>query len=283
MTIVRTIPELRARLDRVASASSAGRRGTTATAADRLALVPTMGALHVGHARLFETARREASFVVATVFVNPRQFDDPADLATYPRPEADDAEIARRAGVDVLFIPRESDIYPEDDVTVVDVGGPAQGFEGAARPGHFRGVATVCLKLFELVRPDVAYFGQKDAQQVAVIRQLVRDLYLPIEIRVVPTVRDVDGVATASRNARLSADERRQASALPRALRAAVTAATTGRDPVAAARAELADLDVEYVGVAPFPGDPTLVLAVRLGATRLIDNVPLEDPARAGL
>ena len=266
MRIVRTIRELRAR-------RSEGQIG----------FVPTMGALHGGHTSLFELARTESDQVVASVFVNPRQFDDPADLAAYPRTETEDARLARDAGVDLLFIPAETEIYPEGDATVVDVAGPALRFEGAARPGHFRGVATVCVKLFEIVRPAAAYFGQKDAQQVAVIRQLVRDLHLDLEIRVGPTVREADGLAAASRNVRLSDDDRRRARAIPRALITAVRAYQSGTDPVASARAELADLDVEYLDVADFQGDPTLVLAVRAGATRLIDNVPLGDPARAGL
>jgi pantoate--beta-alanine ligase len=165
----------------------------------------------------------------------------------------------------------------------VRVGGAAEGFEGAARPGHFEGVATVCLKLFEIVRPAAAYFGQKDVQQVAVIRQLVRDLHLDLDVRVVATVREADGLALSSRNVRLSADERARAAAIPRALREGLRAYRQGADPAAAARRCLADLDVDYVDVATFDGEPTLVVAARAGATRLIDNVPLRDPARAGL
>jgi pantoate--beta-alanine ligase len=275
MIAVRTIAALTDRL--------AGARRQTPPDRLGVGLVPTMGALHAGHRALFDAARREAAVVVASLFVNPRQFDDPADLSAYPRPEAADHELARAAGVDLLFAPAESEIYPEGDVTQVTVGGPAAGFEGAARPGHFAGVATVCLKLFTIVRADAAYFGQKDAQQVAVVRQLVRDLHLDLPIRVVPTVRDADGVALSSRNARLSSADRARAAAIPRALRAALAAAAAGGDPAAAARAALAGLDVEYAAVAPFRDDPTLVVAVRFGATRLIDNVPLRDPARAGL
>jgi pantoate--beta-alanine ligase len=267
MTVVRTVRELRDAL--------AGKSG--------IGFVPTMGALHPGHATLFDVARGHSTTLVASLFVNPRQFNDRRDLEAYPRDEAGDAALARAHGVDLLFAPAETEIYQDGDATVVSVGGPAAGFEGAARPGHFDGVATVCLKLFEIVRPDVVYFGQKDAQQVAVIRQLVRDVHLPLEVRVVPTVRDRDGVAWSSRNARLTPEERRHAAALPRALRAAVDAHRAGRDPVAAARAALDGLDVEYAAMAAFDGDPTLVLAVRLGRTRLIDNVPVSDPARAGL
>jgi pantoate--beta-alanine ligase len=277
MTLARTVAELRAALAHH-DAHRAGPGGPR-----RRAFVPTMGALHVGHVALVDAARRDGAFVVASIFVNPRQFEDQADLAAYPRPEAEDIAIARRAGVDLLFLPSEPEMYPEGDATVVDVGGPAEGYEGEARPGHFRGVATVCLKLFHLVQPDVAYFGQKDAQQVAVIRRLVRDTHLSLEIRVAPTVRGEDGVAWSSRNVRLSAREREAAAAIPRALRAAVSAHDRRSDPVAAARRALDGLDVEYVDVAPFAGDPTLVLAVRIGGTRLIDNVPLLDPARAGL
>jgi pantoate--beta-alanine ligase len=167
----------------------------------------------------------------------------------------------------------------------VTVAGAAGGFEGDARPGHFDGVATVCLELFLIVRPDVAFFGQKDAQQLAVVRQLVRDLRLELEIDAVPTVRDADGLALSSRNVRLSPAERDAALAIPGALAAAVEAHRAGRDPAAAAAGALASsaLDVEYVGVAVFDGAPTLVVAARAGATRLIDNVPLDRPELAGL
>lgn len=247
--------------------------------------VPTMGALHRGHTTLFDVARRECEVVVASVFVNPTQFDDPADLAAYPRVEDRDAVMAEAAGVDVLFVPPVGEVYPEGHATRVLVAGPALGLEGAHRPGHFEGVATVCLKLFSMVQPHRAYFGQKDAQQVAVIRQMVRDLDLPLVIHAVPTVRDPDGLAMSSRNARLSAAERQRALALPRALTRGLVAFRAGDDPVAAARAELdgVDVDLEYVAVATFHGAPTLVVAARVGATRLIDNVPLHDPQAAGL
>src|SRR5205823_8282368 len=185
-------------------------------------------------------------------------------LAAYPRGERRDSQLAAEAGVDVLFAPSVEDMYPPGFGTWVDVEGT--GGEGAARPGHFRGVATVCLKLFSIVRPRRAYFGQKDAQQVAVVKRLVRDLELGIEIRVVPTVRDADGLALSSRNAYLSPDERERALALPRAL------ATRDAER---ARELLAGLDVDYVAVADFD-PPVLAAAVRIGSTRLIDNVPLE-------
>lgn len=246
-------------------------------------LVPTMGALHRGHTSLFEVARRECDVVVASIFVNPTQFNDPADLAAYPRDEARDAALAEAAGVDIFFAPAVDEVYRPRHSTRVVVSGPAVGFEGEHRPGHFDGVATVCAKLFLMVQPARTYFGQKDAQQVAVIRQMVGDLNLPVAIVVAPTVRDADGLALSSRNARLSADERRRAVCIPRALRRGVDAYRNGGDPADAALLELAGVDVEYAAVATFHGIDTLVVAARVGATRLIDNVPLGDPQAAGL
>ncbi|MEO5575904.1 MAG: pantoate--beta-alanine ligase [Gaiellaceae bacterium] len=230
-------------------------------------LVPTLGALHAGHEALIAAARAECETVVVSVFVNPAQFDDDADLAAYPRDEERDARIAETAGADVLFAPSQEEMYPPGFQTWVEVEQLSRGLEGAQRPGHFRGVATVCLKLFNIVRPQRAYFGQKDAQQVAVMRRLVRDLDLDVEIRSVPTVRDADGLALSSRNARLSPAERATALALPRAL--------ATRD-LAAARAALNGLDVDYVEIADFE-PPVLAAAVRVGSTRLIDNVILEE------
>jgi pantoate--beta-alanine ligase len=246
--------------------------------------VPTMGALHEGHVSLFRAARSmgEGS-VVASIFVNPAQFTDAADLAQYPRPEARDVDTAREAGVDVLFMPDAREIYPPAFATSMEMSGAADGFESDYRPGHFDGVATVCLKLFHIIRPAVVFLGQKDAQQVAVLRQLVRDLNLEIDIRVGPTVRDADGLAWSSRNARLSAAERAQAGAIPRALAAAVRAHRHRADPVAAARQALGALPIDYVDLATFTPEPTLVLAVRVGAIRLIDNVPLDRPDTAGI
>jgi pantoate--beta-alanine ligase len=233
-------------------------------------LVPTMGALHGGHVALLRAARRENRRVVMSLFVNPAQFDERTDLDAYPRPEAQDLEIAEAEGVDVVFAPAAEELYPPGFATWVD---PAEtGAEGAARPGHFRGVATVCLKLFNLVRPERAYFGQKDAQQIAVIRRLVRDLNVPVEIRVVPTVRDPDGLALSSRNGRLSAEEREQALGLPDAL----ASAAGEPDPVAAARGSLNGLEPEYVEVLDLGDVKVLAAAVRVGSTRLIDNVLLE-------
>jgi pantoate--beta-alanine ligase len=233
-------------------------------------LVPTMGALHDGHVALLRAARQESGRVVMSLFVNPAQFDEQTDLEAYPRDEARDLEIAEAEGVDVVFAPAADELYPPGFGTWID---PAEtGAEGAARPGHFRGVATVCLKLFDLVRPERAYFGQKDAQQLAVIRRLVRDLNVPIEIRAVPTVRDADGLALSSRNGRLSAEERERALGLPRALVSAAGEA----DPVAAARASLNGLEPEYVEVLDLGDAKVLAAAVRVGSTRLIDNVLLE-------
>ena len=182
--------------------------------------------------------------------------------------------------MDVIFAPSVEEMYPPGFQTAVEVEELARPLEGEFRPGHFRGVATVCLKLFAIVAPDAAYFGQKDAQQVAVVKQLVRDLSLPLEIRVVPTVRDEDGLALSSRNARLSPDERERALAIPRALEAGVAAYRAGADPVDAARAELNGVAPEYVAVAELDGRPTLAIAARIGSARLIDNIPLEgDPA----
>ena len=253
MRVVRTIAELQ--LDRP--------DGT-------VGLVPTMGSFHEGHLALFQAARKENDVVVVSLFVNPAQFDQPSDLSGYPRDEAHDAELAERAGVDVLFAPSVKELYPDGYETWVDVERLGSILEGESRPGHFRGVATICLKLFNLVRPQRAYFGQKDAQQTAVVRRLVRDLNVPVEIRVVPTVRDEDGLALSSRNVQLSLGERKRALALPRAL--------ATRDPKRA-RELLDGLEVDYVEVADFE-PKVLAAAVRVGATRLIDNVVLEgEPA----
>jgi pantoate--beta-alanine ligase len=253
MNVTRTIAEARRALEPLRAGGTVG-------------LVPTMGAFHEGHLALFRTARAECDTVVVSLFVNPAQFNEPADLNGYPRDEGRDAVVAEEAGVDVLFVPSTAELYPPGYQSWVDVEQLGSVLEGEFRPGHFRGVATVCLKLFNIVRPDVAYFGQKDAQQVAVVRRLVRDLDLEVDIRVVPTVRDEDGLAVSSRNVRLSPRERAAALALPRAL-------ATG--DVARARALLAGLDVDYVEVADF--EPrVLAAAVHVGDTRLIDNVVLE-------
>jgi pantoate--beta-alanine ligase len=232
-----------------------------------LGLVPTMGAFHRGHAALFAAAREECDAVVVSLFVNPAQFGEESDLLAYPRDEEHDLALAAEAGVDLAFCPSASEMYPAGFQTWIDVTELGSMLEGVHRPGHFRGVATVCLKLFNIVQPDVVYFGQKDAQQVEVIRQLLRDLDLEVEIHVLPTVRDADGLALSSRNALLTPEERRRALALPRAL--------STKDPDRA-RGELDGLAVDYVEVAPFY-PPVLAAAVRVGAVRLIDNVVLDE------
>ena len=252
MRTVATIAELRAAL--------APRRGET------IGLVPTMGAFHEGHLSLIRAARAEADVVVVSLFVNPAQFGDAADLNGYPRDTSRDAQLADEAGVDLLFAPSVDEMYPPGFQTWVDVERLGSLLEGVHRPGHFRGVATVCLKLFNIVRPQLAFFGQKDAQQVAVLTRMIRDLDLELELRVLPTVRDADGLALSSRNAHLSPEERRRALSLPRAL------ATKDAER---ARELLRDVDVDYVEVADF--EPrVLAAAVRVGNTRLIDNVVLE-------
>jgi pantoate--beta-alanine ligase len=268
--VVRTIAELRAAL------APERERGA------RIGLVPTMGALHAGHLSLMAAARSASDVVVVSLFVNPAQFGRGEDLEHYPRDEAHDIAAAEGAGVDLLFAPSEDEVYPEGFDTWIDPGKVGTYLEGAARPGHFRGVATICTRLFLLVEPQRAFFGRKDAQQVAVVKQVVRDLALPVEIVACPTVRDADGLALSSRNVFLSADERHAALALPRALQAGLAAHRSGSDAVRAAR-EVLDaepgLRVDYVAEADFDG-PTLAAAVVVGTTRLIDNVPLVEEAK---
>jgi pantoate--beta-alanine ligase len=238
---------------------------------ESVGLVPTMGAFHEGHLSLFAAAREENEVVVVSLFVNPAQFGPGEDLDRYPRDEERDAKVAEKSGVDILFAPPVEEMYPEGYSTWVDVGELGERLEGEFRPDHFRGVATVCLKLFNIVGPQRAYFGQKDAQQAAVVKQLVRDLNLDLEIRVLPTVREGDGLALSSRNAYLSPEEREAALALPRAL------ATKDLEQ---ARAQLRGLDVDYVEVAELDGQKVLAAAVRVGKTRLIDNVILEGETK---
>jgi pantoate--beta-alanine ligase len=253
--------------------------GEERAAGRSIGLVPTMGAFHAGHLALMAASTARDDVTVVSLFVNPAQFGPAEDLARYPRDEERDAATAESAGVDLLFAPSADEIYPPGFDTWVDPGELATVLEGAVRPGHFRGVATVCTRLFGMVQPDRAYFGRKDAQQVAVVKQVVRDLALPLEIVVCETVRDPDGLALSSRNAYLSADERQVALALPRCLQAGRDAHRTGQDAVAAASATLegvSGLDVDYVALADLDG-PTLAAAVRIGSTRLIDNVRLQD------
>ena len=228
-----------------------------------------MGSLHKGHLALLRAAREECETVVMSLFVNPAQFSSDADLAGYPRDEARDLALAEEADVDLVFAPAAGEMYPPGFQTWVEVTELGSILEGEFRPGHFRGVATVVLKLFAIVRPDRAYFGQKDAQQVEVVRRLILDLALEIELRAIPLVREQDGLAASSRNALLSREERQRALALPRAL------ATRDPERARALLAESNGLVVDYVEIADFD-PPVLAGAVRVGSTRLIDNVPLE-------
>jgi pantoate--beta-alanine ligase len=255
-----------------------------------LALVPTMGALHAGHMALVVEAKKRADKVVATIFVNPTQFNDKDDLARYPRQEADDARKLADAGCDLIWMPAVDDIYPQEFSTTVHVAGVSERWEGEARPGHFDGVATVVAKLLLSVMPDMALFGEKDFQQLAVIRRMAADLNIPVEIVGVPTVRDADGLALSSRNALLSADERQRAVALPTALKTAQEAIRDGSDIAGVlqeAKQSLVDagfLRIDYVALvdaatlepidAP-QGEMRLIAAAVVGSTRLIDNLPI--------
>jgi pantoate--beta-alanine ligase len=229
-----------------------------------------MGALHEGHLSLLRAARAENDVVAMSLFVNPAQFDEASDLAHYPRDESRDLELAEAAGVDLAFAPAPDEMYPPGFGTWVEV--DEGGAESEARPGHFRGVATVVLKLLSIFAPKRAYFGQKDGRQAALIVKLVRDLALRVEVRVLPTVRDTDGLAISSRNVHLSPEEREVALLLPRALEAARTAT----HPVAAVREAMNGLTPEYVEIIELDGARLLAAAARVGTTRLIDNVLLE-------
>jgi pantoate--beta-alanine ligase len=255
MKIVRTVAEVRQALEPFSE----------------VALVPTMGAFHEGHLSLFAAARQESDAVVASLFVNPAQFGAGEDLDRYPRDEEHDVSLAEQAGVDFLFAPDTDEMYPPGYQTWIDAEELGSRLEGEFRPGHFRGVATVCCKLFNIVRPARAYFGQKDAQQAAVVKRVVADLNLDVQIRVLPTIRDDDGLALSTRNAYLSPEEREAALALPRAL--------ATKDP-AKARELLENLKVDYVEVAELDGQRVLAAAVHIGSTRLIDNIVLEGEAK---
>ncbi len=261
----------------------------------RVGLVPTMGALHDGHLSLVRAAQHGSDLVVMSIFVNPKQFTELSDLERYPRQEAADAALAEAAGVDILFAPEPSELYPDGFATTVHVGGPlTQTLEAAGRgPEHFDGVATVVSKLLLAVDADTAYFGQKDAQQVMVVRRMVADLSIPTEIVACPTVRDADGLAMSSRNVRLSAEERAQASAIPRALEAAETAFALGETRVEHVHARVvavltaggiapeyvAFVDADsFVPVAEIAGPVLCAIAARVGAVRLIDNTLLTPP-----
>jgi pantoate--beta-alanine ligase len=283
MRTVRAVDQLRAEL------SPPRREGR------KIGLVPTMGALHEGHLSLIRRARAECDVVVVSLFVNPAQFNERADLERYPRAEAHDGKLASDAGADVLFAPPSDEVYPAGFATSVEVFGVTERLEGATRGAeHFRGVSTVVTKLLTMTMPDVAYFGQKDAQQTVVIRRLVTDLNLPVRIQVCPTVREPDGLAMSSRNAQLSAEERARALALPEALRATAARAAEGERSsdalIDVARAAMLahDVEPEYVELVDpetlqpceeLAREALLVLAARVGQTRLIDNTILRPSA----
>ena len=281
LRVVQTIDEVRAALT--------ARRGSGA-----IGLVPTMGALHAGHARLVERARAECATVVVSIFINPLQFDRADDLARYPRPLEADLALCERLGVDAVFAPSAEEIYPEPPDVRVHVGQTAKYLCGAFRAGHFDGVATVVLKLFDIVQPDVAYFGEKDAQQLAIIRRMVADLNVPVKIAPVATVREADGLALSSRNQHLNAAERALAPALFRALTAAKNAVAAGvSDAEAVKRAATGTvpvddrLRIEYLElvdprtfqpVERITGPVVAAGALWVGSTRLIDNVLCTPP-----
>ena len=275
MRTLRTVAEVRAAL------AAPRREGRS------IGLVPTMGALHEGHLSLIRRARADCDEVVVSLFVNPAQFNEAGDLAAYPRDEARDAALAAEAGADLLWAPGVEDVYPPGFATTVRVGGVSEPLEGEHRPGHFDGVATVVAKLLIVVAPDVAYFGQKDAQQLAVIGRLVRDLELAVRIEGLPTVREPDGLALSSRNTRLSPDDRRRALALKEGLDAAAAAAAAGTTDAEAVRAAALAAMREHA-VAPeylalvdpetfspdgsVDGNVRVAVAARVGDVRLIDN-----------
>jgi pantoate--beta-alanine ligase len=276
LQIARSVAELRGH---VAAWRAAG---------ERVGLVPTMGALHAGHMALVAAAQQTCRRTVASIFVNPRQFGPREDFSTYPRPEADDLAKLREAGADLAFIPAVEEMHPEGFATAISVAGPSEGLCGAHRPGHFDGVATIVAKLLIQAAPDAAFFGEKDYQQLMVVRRMARDLNLPVEIIGVPTVREPDGLALSSRNVYLSPQERRIAPNLYRTLRAAGREIAGGAAPAPILRRTIDELNelglrVEYLelrdaatlaSLADTPSAPVrLLAAVHLGRTRLIDNV----------
>ncbi len=258
--------------------------------------VPTMGALHIGHVSLIEAAAEACDTVVVSIFVNPTQFGPREDFDKYPRPFEKDLAICEKHGVDAVFAPSRAEMYPRQNLTWVDVEKLTEGLCGRFRPGHFRGVATVCTKLFNIVGPDKAFFGQKDAQQVAVIRRMVADLNMPLEIVVCPTVREPDGLAVSSRNQYLSPQERKDAAVLYQSLQQGTERIRTGEADVARIADEMCEvlrqvpaLRIEYVSIVDAEslqelervrGQVLIAVAGRLGSTRLIDNVVVDTPAK---
>jgi pantoate--beta-alanine ligase len=268
-----------------------GLRDRWRSAGEDVALVPTMGALHQGHLDLVTASRRIADRVIATIFINPMQFNDPADLAAYPRTEQADIAKLEASGCDAVWIPTAEQLYPPDFATTVSVAGVSERWEGAHRPDHFLGVATVVAKLFIAAMPDSAVFGEKDWQQLQVIKRMAADLGLPIRVHGYPTVRDPDGLAMSSRNARLGPDERKQALALPRTLETAAKQIAAGkpvRRALAEAKQALVDagfLKIDYVALVDAAtleplsepaGEMRLIAAATIGGTRLIDNVAVK-------
>jgi pantoate--beta-alanine ligase len=282
MLVARTVDEARRAVDKARSA------GHT------IGLVPTMGALHAGHISLLHAARSETGYVVASIFVNPTQFGPREDFARYPRPFEADLGVCREARTDMVFAPEAREIYPESFRTFVEVRELGDVLCGASRPGHFRGVATVVLKLFEIIRPDIAYFGQKDAQQCRVIEQMVRDLNVGVRLRICPIVREADGLAMSSRNRHLTGDERSRATVLFQALQEAQKLMENGETDASRVRQLMAarvnatpGAVLDYAAVVdadtllPLPEVPAqalLALAVKFGQTRLIDNVKVSRP-----
>lgn len=258
-------------------------------AGERIGLVPTMGALHAGHLALVAAAQAQCGRAVVSIFVNPKQFGPREDFSSYPRPEADDLAKLTAAGADLAYIPAVDEMYPDGFTTTISLGGPAEPLEGAHRPGHFDGVATVVGKLLTQAAPDAAFFGEKDYQQLLVVRRMARDLDLPVEIVGVPTVREPDGLALSSRNVYLSPEERRIAPSLNRVMRAAADAIVKGAPATGILDRAVAELngagfqveylemrDAETLAPTDTPGKPArLLAAARLGRTRLIDNIPV--------
>jgi pantoate--beta-alanine ligase len=258
-----------------------------------IGFVPTMGALHEGHRSLIRAARQETDFVVVSIFVNPTQFGPSEDYLRYPRPFEKDVQVCAEEGVDLVFAPDVETMYPSGFCTYVTVEGLSQLYEGRFRPGHFRGVATVVLKLFHIVEPDVAYFGQKDAQQARIVRQMIRDLNLPVTLVVCPTVREPDGLAVSSRNTYLEPHERQQALALSSALYRAAELVRQGQRCAERLRGEMlrvlqeGPVQVDYADVVDpetflpveeVTGEALAIVAARVGSTRLIDNLLLWPP-----